>query len=264
MPTSTHPNLPTISVVTPSFNQAKFIRATVDSVLSQHYPHLEYWVIDGGSTDGTVDILKSYGKELHWLSEPDHGQTDAINKGFTHCTGDILAFLNSDDLYLPGTLQRVGEYFAAHKQAQWLTGDYEIIDGSGARLASHSIVSSYKSFLLRHYRPALLRLTNSIIPQPSTFWTRSAYEAVGELDESLRYCMDYDLWLRLAKKFPLHYLPVSLSAFRRHQDSKSETATKKQFTEELAVLKTHGGNHFELAVHQIHSLLTLSAYGFLK
>ena len=101
--------LPKISIVTPSFNQAKFIRATIDSVLSQDYPDLEYFIIDGGSTDGTTEILKSYGQKIKWISEKDKGQTDAINKGLKLSEGELLAYLNSDDIYLPGALKKVGE-----------------------------------------------------------------------------------------------------------------------------------------------------------
>ncbi|PIW08565.1 glycosyltransferase, partial [Candidatus Collierbacteria bacterium CG17_big_fil_post_rev_8_21_14_2_50_45_7] len=119
--------LPLISIVTPSYNQAQFIAATIDSVLSQDYPNLEYFVMDGGSTDGTIEILKSYGAKINWESNKDAGQADAINQGLRKSRGEILAYLNSDDIYLPGTLKRVGEYYA-RTQADWITGDCLTID----------------------------------------------------------------------------------------------------------------------------------------
>ena len=251
---------PKISVVTPSYNQARFIRSTIDSVLSQDYPNLEYIVVDGGSTDDTVDILKSYGKKIKWVSEKDAGQTDAINKGLCQSTGELLAYLNSDDLYLPGTLKKIGEYYV-QTGADWITGDYQIIDAAGRRHPHQTLVSVYKSFLLRHYSPRTLRMFNSYIPQPSTFWSRAAYKFIGEFETKLRYTMDYDYWLRLSAKYPLHYLPVALSAFRRHATSKSDTGTAAQFAEELSVARAHGATLSELTIHRLHSLVTSTLYG---
>ena len=253
---------PKISIVTPSYNQARFIRSTIDSVLSQDYPNLEYIIVDGGSSDGTLDILKGYGKKLKWVSEKDAGQADAINKGLCQSTGELLAYLNSDDLYLPGTLKKIGEYYV-QTGADWITGDYQIIDAAGRRHPHQTLVSVYKSFLLRHYSPRTLRMFNSYIPQPSTFWSRAAYKFIGEFDTKLRYTMDYDYWLRLSAKYPLYYLPMSLSAFRRHATSKSDTGTTAQLAEELMVARSHRSSVLELLVHRAHSQVALFIYHLL-
>lgn len=255
--------LPKISIVTPSFNQAQFIRATIDSVLSQDYPNLEYFVIDGGSTDATVEILKSYGKKIKWVSEKDAGQTDAINKGLRMAKGDILAYLNSDDIYLPGTLMRVGEYYAKTK-ADWITGDCLTIDEFGKPSKANGIISLYKRFLMAIYSPLTLRIADSMLPQPSTFWSRRAYTMVGEFNEQYHYVMDYDYWLRMAKYYKPHDLKVPLSGFRFQSDSKSQTGRVKLMAEGLIALKENGANKFELWLHKRHSDLTLFVYKLIK
>ena len=255
--------LPLISIVTPSYNQAQFIRATIDSVLSQDYPNFEYFVIDGGSTDGTVDILKSYGKKLNWISEKDAGQTDAINKGLRMAKGDVLAYLNSDDIYLPGTLKRVGEYYKK-TGADWITGDCLIIDEQGVKSKNNWIISGYKRFLMAIYSPTTLRIADSMLPQPSTFWSRKVYVHIGEFNTKYHYVMDYDYWLRMAKYYRPHDLKVALSGFRSQENSKSETGRVKLMKEGLVTLKENGANGFELWFHKLHSNLTLFAYKIIK
>jgi glycosyltransferase involved in cell wall biosynthesis len=251
--------LPKISVVTPSYNQAQFIRATIDSVLSQDYPDLEYFVMDGGSTDGTVQILKSYGNKLKWVSKKDAGQADAINKGLKLAKGEVLAYLNSDDIYLPGALKRVGEYYAKTK-ADWITGDCLVIDELGRTSKNNWIISGYKRFLMSIYSPTTLRVADSMLPQPSTFWSKSAYEKVGEFNTKYHYVMDYDYWLRMAKYYRPHDLKVALSGFRSQENSKSETGRVKLMAEGLVTLKANGASGFELWFHKLHSDLTLFVY----
>lgn len=253
--------LPTISIITPSFNQAEFIEETIGSVLSQGYPHLDYWVIDGGSTDGTLNILKKYKGRLNYISERDAGQTHAINKGLERSKGDVLAYLNSDDLYAPGTLGKVGKIFT-NKKIHWLTGDYQMIDESGNKI--RTFIPTYKSWLLSRFTPGLLRSTNSIIPQPSTFWSREAYERVGKFNHSLHYAMDYDYWLRLSQQYQLTYLPEVLSYFRSHDQSKSNTGYRAQFKEEHQVLLDHGVSLPHSILHLLHTRATLVAYSLLK
>lgn len=253
--------LPKISIVTPSYNQAQFIRATIDSVLSQDYPNLEYFVIDGGSTDGTIEILKSYGKGLNWVSKQDRGQTDAINKGLKMATGEVLAYLNSDDILLPGSLHKVGEYFGKHPDCNWLTGDCNVIGVDGSILLSHNwLVSGYKKLLLKLYSPFTLKVVDNMFPQPSTFWSRHAYEKIGTFNESFHYVMDYDYWLRLSKYFKPHYLRVVLAGFRSQPDSKSETSRDLMVKEGVIALKQNGANHLEILLHKIHSYLMLGIY----
>lgn len=253
--------LPKISVITPSFNQGSFIKQTIHSVLGQEYPNLEYIVMDGGSTDNTLQILKKHGKTIKWFSKKDKGQSDAINKGLKMATGDIVAWLNSDDYYLPGTLLKVARYFEAHKEAKWLSGDYEIIDEKGKPI--HGFVIGYKRFLRRFSSFGMLSFANYII-QPSTFWKREMHDEVGYLNEGYQYCMDYDFWLRIMKKYPLHLLPDPLSAFRIHGASKGGSQYKNQFNEELEVVSKSGANNFQYGLHVAHNALINTIYSFVK
>jgi len=255
--------LPLISIVTPSYNQAKYIRATIDSVLSQNYPNLEYFVIDGGSTDGTIEILKSYGRKLTWVSEKDKGQTDAINKGMRRAKGDILAYLNSDDIYLPGTLKAVGEYYG-RTHADWITGDCVVINDQGEPHRGGWLVRAYKRFLMAIYSPTTLRIADSMLPQPSTFWSRKAWEKVGKFNDSYHYVMDYDYWLRMSRYFRPHDLKQVLSGFRAQPDSKSETSRDKLMAEGLITLKENGAKPWEISLHKIHSDIVRTIYNLLK
>ncbi|TXH07574.1 MAG: glycosyltransferase [Candidatus Moraniibacteriota bacterium] len=256
-------HLPKISVVTPSYNQGKYIKDTIDSVLSQNYPNLEYIVMDGGSTDGTVDILKSYGKKLNWESKKDRGQTHAINKGLNLATGEVLAYLNSDDIYLPGALKRVGEYYQKTK-ADWITGDCLTIGEDGSLSKNNWLISGYKRFLMFLYSPLTLRIADSMLPQPSTFWSRRAWEQVGKFNEDYHYVMDYDYWLRMSKYFRPHDLKVPLSGFRFQDNSKSQTGRAKLMAEGMITLKKNGANRLELFLHELHSNLVLSIYRIIK
>lgn len=256
-------SLPKISIVTPSYNQAKFIRSTVDSVLSQKYPNLEYIVVDGGSTDDTVKILKSYGNKIKWISEKDKGQADAINKGLKLSTGEVLGYLNSDDILMPGALNRVGEYYAK-THADWITGDCVVIDTSGKPTRGSWLVRGYKRFLIVIYSPTTLRIVDNMLPQPSTFWSRQAFKKVGSFDQNLHFTMDYDYWLRLAKYYRPHNLKVVLSAFRSQPDSKSETGRVEMMTEGDLVLKRHGATPIQLTLHKTHSAVVRFVYNLLK
>lgn len=255
--------LPKISIVTPSFNQAKYIRSTIDSVLSQNYPNLEYFVIDGGSTDGTVKILESYGKKFKWVSEKDAGQADAINKGLRLSKGDLLAYLNSDDVYLPNALTAVGEYFTK-THADWITGDCLVIDENGKKSKNNWLISGYKRFLMALYSPTTLRIADSMLPQPSTFWSRRAYQRIGKFNPKYHYVMDYDYWLRLSKYYRPHDLRVVLSGFRAQPNSKSETSRDKLMAEGVVALKANGAKNWEISLHKIHSDIVRITYNLLK
>jgi len=255
--------LPTISIVTPSYNQAKYIRATIDSVLSQNYPHLEYWVIDGGSTDGTIKILKSYGKKIKWVSERDNGQTDAINKGLRKCRGEVMAYLNSDDIYMPETLMAVGEYYGK-THADWITGDCLVIDEHGFPSRGGWVVRAYKRHLMLLYSRTTLMIADSMLPQPSTFWSRKAWEKVGEFNAEYHYVMDYDYWLRLSKYYRPHDLKIVLSGFRAQPESKSETSRRKLMDEGDIALRRNGANTIHLFLHRSHSAVVRFVYNILK
>jgi glycosyltransferase involved in cell wall biosynthesis len=181
--------LPLISIVTPSYNQARFIEDTLRSVVSQAYPRTEHIVVDGGSTDGSVDIIRRYAPHLRsWVSEPDRGQSHAINKGLAQAQGEILTWLNSDDTYLPGALDEVGRFFAGHPDVDLVYGDYVYTDVDGRPMRRRHVFDTigYESLLYHDY-----------LGQPAVFFRRSLFEKVGPLDESLHYCMDWDLFLRM-------------------------------------------------------------------
>jgi glycosyltransferase involved in cell wall biosynthesis len=223
--------LPRISVVTPTLNQAAFIEATIRSVLDQGYPALDYVVIDGGSADGTQAILQRYSSRLRWVSEPDRGQADAINKGLRMAKGDILAYLNSDDLYLPGTLAQVAGYLAAHPEAGWVYGDCRLIDEGGETIG-------------RLRAPAFdlnrMILRGEYLPQPATFWRRSAAAVAGEFNVALRYSMDYDYFIRLGQHAPGHRLEAELACFRLQPVSKTISSEEKHWRETLMVSEWYG------------------------
>lgn len=211
--------LPRISLVTPSFNQGVYVEAAVTSVVSQGYPGLEYIVVDGGSTDTSVEVLRRYAMHFaYWTSERDAGQSDALNRGFARATGEVFGWLNSDDVLLPNALHTVGAYFAQHPECAFVTGDGVFIDAQDTRELFYMRAAAY-SFqdLLHYYRDMYL-------PQPSVFFTRRAFQESGGFDPSLTYVMDLDLWLRMRQKFELHYIPKCLSKLRLHEDAKGQRA----------------------------------------
>lgn len=250
-----------ISIITPSFNQGHFIEETIKSVLYQKHSNLEYIIVDGGSTDGTLNTLKKYEGKLRWTSEKDNGQSEAINKGIQMATGDIISFLNSDDQYFPYTLYEVVTFFKKNPHAYWVTGDYYIIDAKGKRIRSY--VRWYKKFLRYFSSLFTLSVANYVI-QPSTFWRRDVLETIGLFDESLQYDMDYDYWLRLGKKYRLYAINRPLSLFRLHGSSKSGLHYRKQFDEEIKVLKKNNIPSYNIYLHIIHSTLVLFIYNLLS
>lgn len=253
--------LPSISVITPSYNQGQFIRQTIESVLSQEYPRLEYIVVDGLSTDNTLAIAKSYGNRLTLVAERDRGQTDAINKGLRLATGDIVCWLNSDDYFLPGTLMAVGQFFANHPNALWLTGDCQIVNESGQVIQEP--VRQYKR-LLRSLVPAVYMGVTNTICQPATFWRRSVHAQLGYLDESLRYTMDYDWWLRLLTCQPPAVSRQLFTAFRIHQASKGGSEFEKQFAEDYETLLRHYKSPMVRALHRWHNQAIVEVYKRIK
>lgn len=250
-----------ISVITPSFNQGHFIKETIDSVLNSNYDDIEYIVMDGGSTDDTVDILKSYGDRIIWKSEKDNGQTDAINKGMNLATGDILCFLNSDDYYMADTISYVMDYFKNNNDAMWLSGDYKIVDENGEEI--QGFVKKYKNLLKSFPNKMTLKVANYII-QPSTFWRKEVYKTIGPFDEKLNYVMDYDYWLRTIKKYPLYLTKKKLCSFRIHGQSKGGFDFSKQFDEELKICKKYVNNPILVFLHYIHNLFIVGIYKIIK
>lgn len=188
-------DLPRITVVTPSYNQAQYLEATIRSVLDQDYPDLEYMVIDGGSTDGSPDIIRKYADRLaYWVSERDRGQTHAINKGMARATGEVRAYLNSDDVYLPGSLQFVGEYFRDHPDVDLVNGVCQWMDEQGRPLHPHQGRIGSLAEVLDVWR---VWWAGRQFIQPEVFWRRGVAEKVGPFDERLYMVMDFDYWVRL-------------------------------------------------------------------
>jgi len=201
-----------VSIITPSFNQAAYLEQTILSVLEQDYPHIEYLVIDGASTDNSVDIIKKYSNRLaYWVSEKDKGQADAINKGFAHATGDIIAWLNSDDYYLSGTISAATKIFEEHPEVVLAYGNMLAVDEHG------------KTFNTLNYKQLTLEdlLCFQIIGQPAVFFRRSALQAAGGLDPSFHFMLDHHLWIRLAKQGKILHVPQTLAAARYHAEAKN-------------------------------------------
>jgi glycosyltransferase involved in cell wall biosynthesis len=252
--------LPKITLITPSFNQGLFIEKTIKSVLEQGYPDLEHIVIDGGSTDQTLDILRAYGQQLTWLSEPDRGQTHAINKGLRLATGEVIGYVNSDDMLLPGSLLKVGHFFRDHPQASWLTGRCRMIDQNDEEV--RKLITFYKNLWLQMRRSQMLAVMD-YISQPATFWRRQVIEDVGYFDERHNYAMDYDYWLRLGKQYKLWYLDEYLACFRLHPASKGGSSFEAQFEDDMQVARSHIESPTLLKLHEIHNALIVTVYKLL-
>jgi glycosyltransferase involved in cell wall biosynthesis len=232
--------LPSITIVTAAMNSERTIAATLRSVSEQAYDgELEHNVVDGGSTDGTVAIVRAAG--LRFVSEPDRGLTDALNKGIAMARGEIVGSLNSDDTYLPGALERVGAAFAAHPEVEWVTGRCPIVDDDGREIRRG--VTRYKEAFLRRHSFAL-HLVHNYISAPATFARRSALEAVGGYDERFRYSADYDMWLKLGRRGdPIVLDAPPLATFRMAGESLSLTGFETQFVEHAANAREHGDGH---------------------
>jgi glycosyltransferase involved in cell wall biosynthesis len=261
-------NSPSFIIVTPTFNQADFIRQTIESVLSQDYPNLSYWIIDGKSSDGTAKVVKPYQGQLHFISEKDAGQTDAINKGVklafqqVAVEDSIFAYINSDDYYLPGTFKKVAQAFADHPKQMWLLGDCLIIDGHGREI--QTVIRWYKKIGRRLLSYFGLLVMNPI-PQPAVFIRAEVVKKLGDFNQDLHYTMDYDYWLKIYQACgkPI-VLSEPLAAFRIHAQSKGTTSFAEQFAEQYQVAKTYTRNSLALLLQRLHNQLILLVYTLIK
>lgn len=238
--------LPRISIVTPSFNQAEFLEATILSVLDQNYPNLEYIIVDGGSTDGSVEIIKKYADRLAWwCSEPDEGQYSAINKGFQHASGEILAWLNSDDMYCPWAFRVVSSIFQCLPEVEWLTTMSPLtFNRNGLCYNVDQSVGYSRTSLLdgRHGGDASQHWL--YLQQESTFWRKSLWNRIGGyIRTQYHLAGDFDLWLRFSEQAPLYGTPSPLGGFRVQPNQRSTAVTRyhRQAAEALREARLRSG-----------------------
>jgi glycosyltransferase involved in cell wall biosynthesis len=232
--------LPFVSIVTPSFNQARFLEATIQSVLGQDYPRIEYIIVDGGSTDGSLDIIKKYESKLAWwVSEKDKGQTDAINKGFARAKGDIFAWLNSDDTYEPKAVGEAVKYLLAHPQVGMAYAEANFINEAGLVIGKFNSAQTDERLLRQGYVH---------IPQQTMFFRASLWKEVGPLDPSFYFAMDYDLWTRIGQRASLAYVPQIWANFRLHTSGKTIASDDRCWPEMIRVHYRDGGGFFSVIV----------------
>lgn len=257
----TAPALPTLTIITPCLNAVTTLPATLESVRAQGYPGLEHVVVDGGSTDGTVELLRA-AEGIRWLSEPDRGLSHALNKGIAMAHGEVIGELNADDVYEPGALTAVGEALRDRPNAMWLTGYCRIIDGEGREIRRP--VTAYKNWLLRRYSLGLY-LTHNFVSAPATFFRRSALEEAQGFDERYRISVDYDLQLRIARRHEPIVLRRYLSAFRMVEGTLSMSGFRTQFREHAEQARRHGeGHRGAVAVNQVVSAGIVGAYEVMR
>ncbi|HEX7557098.1 MAG TPA: glycosyltransferase family 2 protein [Leptolinea sp.] len=230
---------PLVTVVTPSFNQSAFLERTIRSVLEQDYPNLEYIIVDGGSTDGSLEIIKGYADRLSfWVSEADAGQTDAINKGFARANGQILAWINSDDTYNPRAVREAVDFLHQHPEVGLVYSDANFINGQDQVIGSFPAAQTDRTRLLQGYVH---------IPQQAAFFRANLWKKVGPLDPTFYFAMDFDLWVRLSALAPLVYFPHRIWAnFRLHGDGKTIAADDRCWPEMLKVHRREGGSWFSI------------------
>lgn len=268
-------SLPKISIVIPSYNKASYIDATLRSIINQGYPNLEVIIQDGGSEDGTVEIIKRYANKypgiFQWSSKKDKGQLDAINRGLKKSSGEILTYINADDIYKQslrpdglkqslrspngdlkkGSLWIVGEYFMKHPDTLWVTGYGDIIDKDGKVISQ--FVTSYKNTLLDVNKFFLLIIVN-FITQPSTFLSRKAYLQFGSFTGTRNYVMEYDLWLKIGRFKMPYIIKKTLSSFRLTADNISSTSARELLKIDNQLVKKYTQNNLLLILHKLHNL----------
>lgn len=253
---------PSLSIITPSYNQAEFIETTIKSVLDQGYSPLEYQVMDGGSSDGTVAILERYRDRLGYVSQKDGGQAAALNEGFRRTKGEIIGWINSDDAYAPGAFDIVSDFFAAHPEVDWLYGRCPIIDREGG--IHRGWVTRYKEFWMRRYSYKRLLIEN-FVSQPAIFFRRRLLERVGLLDERYHCAMDYHLWVRMGALSRPAFVDRELAYFRSYGINKMSSQYRRSFAEELDAARrvTDGRHPVLMFLHEINRLKLIAAYDVL-
>lgn len=254
---------PKISIVTPSFNQSEYIEETIKSVIDQNYPNLEYIIIDGGSNDGSVNVIRNYEDKLaYWISEPDKGQYDAINKGFLRSTGDIMAWINSDDKYAPNSFSIVAEIFSMFPEVEWITSLYPILwNGKGQAVGIDRVSGFDKHSFYRGVNlPQKNKYARSWIQQESTFWRRSLWDkAGGMVNPHLNYAADFELWAHFFEHAHLYGVYALIGGFRLQENRKTANHMDEYLNEALAVLdlyKSRPYSGFESIIRKNLNLLS--------
>jgi glycosyltransferase involved in cell wall biosynthesis len=229
-------NEPRISVIIPSYNVVAFIEETIQSILHQNYPNLECLVIDGGSNDGTLDILRRYEGQITWISEGDKGQSDAINKGLKLASGDIISYICADDVYEGDCFRKVADFFDKSPNVMWVCGKCRIVDENGSE--TRKPITWYKTFWQRRYSFNKL-LIMDFIPQPAVFWRKDLVTEIGLFDVNEHLAMDYDYWLRAAARHNPGFIDDYLATFRVHPRSKSSVNFARQAREALSIARKY-------------------------
>ena len=231
---------PRISIVTPSYNQVAYLEQTIRSVLSQNYPDLEYIIMDGGSTDGSVDILKKYADKFsYWTSEKDKGQADAIQRGLAKCTGDLIGWVNSDDIMMPGTLKHFAEMYVKHPDTEMFAGGAVLIDGNSRVSTTRcGVPEFYWTTGKLTFQQMLFRSVEFL--QPATIWTRNIFEKTGGLDTKMKFCFDWDFFLRVARECPILGTNMLTAGYRWHCESKSCTMQDVRSQEMAMLMERYG------------------------
>lgn len=227
---------PLVTIITPSFNQGHFIRETIESVLTQDYPDIEYIIMDGGSTDDTARVVGEYADRLTFISEKDRGQSHAINKGFQRARGEIVAWINSDDVLLPKAVSRAVSFLSAHPECGAVYGEGNTIDAEGRVKGRFPFSEPFNLWKLVHHTDYIL--------QQSVYFRRNVLEQLNWLDESLHYGMDWDLLVRIGKRMPLGYIPELMGALREYETAKSFAGGAKRFDELAALVRRQSGTRF--------------------
>lgn len=257
--------LPKISIVIPSYNKFDYIEETLKSIVSQKYPNLEVIIQDGGSTDGTLEIIQKYLDKYPKIfileSKKDNGQVDAINKGLKKATGDILTFINADDYYLKDALLSVGKYFSNRPKTLWLAGRGEVMDAKGNIKWNSS--TSYKNYLLRKNKYHLLLMVNYLM-QPSVFLSKEVYEKYGPFTGTKKFVMEYDLWLKIARDTMPKILNKTLSIFRLSGKNISSLAFKNTLKEDFNIAKKHTNDPIILTLHELHNIFRVITISLVK
>lgn len=258
-------SLPKISIVMPAFNTVDYIERSIRSVIEQDHENIELFIKDGGSNDGTIEIIKYYVKKypllIRWISCKDEGQTDAINFGMKHVNGEILTYLNADDIYKKGALKEVAKFFTENPDVMWVFGKADIIDSDDKEIRKW--ITAYKNLWLKNYSYNTLLILN-YISQMATFWRKEAADKIGKFDKAQHFVMDYEYWLRLGKKYKAGFINKYISSFRITDKNKSSTGFIKQFRDEFEVAKKNTNNPLIIFLHNIHYILIIFIYSVLK